>query len=208
MGTSLAQKSRLPSSESTRSVDSCRAPCVTSVWLWRRLTRSCSSLRLLYCFLSVWAYSESTYRAPLRVFTLWVSQQVSSSKPLLVQLSMLSSSCLWRSEWFILSCLSIKVLKISSSDSPYDTGDRVFIDGMFCWCILSWSYLKTLLSDANFVVKKMGLFAVRKFQYCLPTYTIISWNFFPRLFSPALTVRRHITSTASSFRNSCECLFI
>lgn len=56
--------------------------------------------------------------------------------------------------------------------SPFDTGDRCFIDGMiFSALTLFYKYLILNLTsphtDENLVVKKMGLFAVSLFSYLL-----------------------------------------
>jgi hypothetical protein len=45
--------------------------------------------------------------------------------------------------------------------SPYDTGDRCFIDGTSLYLVASLS--SDILTDENLVVKQMGLFAVRTY---------------------------------------------
>ena len=51
--------------------------------------------------------------------------------------------------------------------SPYDTGDRCFVDSAYTPQYRGWT-LKAVLADENLVVKNVGLFAVR----------ISEWHFF------------------------------
>ena len=140
MATFRGPRLKQPYRACIKNVGSCLARCGMLAKPSRPYTISSYFLLELYYFSSAWVCSALRLASHWRAYTRLESRLVSSSRALQVKLLMRSCSC------SLPSMFPLEVSHISYTYvwviSPFDTGDRCFID------------------QENLVVKKVGLFAV------------------------------------------------